>query len=115
MYSKFLVYVALDTYVHIYAFFFRYKSYNTVYHFYIQYAPPCPPVFSRHFSAPFCPPAFHVQPGALEVKAELNLKVLGQPAAPHTLQVSGSTHCWTSPHRKLGDNKATKDKDSTAL
>lgn len=50
MYSKFLVYVALDTYVlyilYIYAFFFRYMSYN-----YIQYAPPCP---SRFFQVFFC-------------------------------------------------------------
>ena len=71
-------------YICIYAFFFRYISYD-----YIQYAPPCHPVFSRHFSAPFGPPAFHVQ--------------------PHTLQVSGSTQNWTSPHGKLGDKKATKD------
>lgn len=54
------------------------------------------PVFSRYFSAPFGPPAFHVQ--------------------PHTLQVSGSTHCWTSPHGK-GDfpRQQKTEKDSTAL
>ena len=96
----FLVYVVLDTCIYIYVCFFRYI---------VQSAP-------QFFSVPFCPPAFHVQPGALwGVKTELILKGLGQPAAPRTLRVFGSTRCWTSPHGKdLGDNKAKDRRRRTA-